>query len=194
MEKFHSSSWNHRCQWRTFIFKGLVHPKMKFLSLITNPDVVPHPWDLFIFRTQIKIFLIKSGRFFIPHRKEHNYRHSKSRKVVKTFLKQSTWLQWFNLNVMKWLEYLKVQYVRILQYNIQKPLGQCYIFCSLEYLQYPKCFQLFVNREKIAILTKAPGRVRSCLSIAPYPHYPRFPVLFCKNHGNTKDALIYYIF
>ncbi len=28
------------------IFKGLVHPKMKILSLITHPDVVPNPWDL----------------------------------------------------------------------------------------------------------------------------------------------------
>jgi len=66
--------------------------------------------------------------------------------------------------------------------------------CSLEYLQYPKCLQLFVNREKIAILTNVPERVRSRLSIASYPRYPRFPVLFCRNHGNTKDALIYYMF
>ncbi len=27
------------------IFKGLVHPKMKILSLITHPCVVPNPWD-----------------------------------------------------------------------------------------------------------------------------------------------------
>jgi len=35
---------------------------------------------------------------------------------------------------------LKVQYVRILNQNIQKPLAQCFIFLSIVYLQYPKCF------------------------------------------------------
>ncbi len=25
------------------VFKGLVHPKMKIMSLITHPDVVPNP-------------------------------------------------------------------------------------------------------------------------------------------------------
>ena len=33
------------------------------------------------------------------------------------------------------------------------------MFCLVDYLQYPKYFQLFVNREKIAILTKETGRV-----------------------------------
>ncbi len=33
-------------------FKGIVHPKIVILSLITHPHVIP---NLFIFRTQIKI-------------------------------------------------------------------------------------------------------------------------------------------
>ncbi len=39
------------------LVKGIVHPKMKILSLITHPYVIPNP---FIFRTQIKIFLMHS--------------------------------------------------------------------------------------------------------------------------------------
>ncbi len=51
--------------------KGLVHPKMKILSLITHPHVVPKPLDTpFIFGTQIKIFLMESERFLILHRQQ----------------------------------------------------------------------------------------------------------------------------
>ncbi len=34
-------------------FKGILHPKMKIVSLINHPHVIP---NLFIFSTQIKIF------------------------------------------------------------------------------------------------------------------------------------------
>jgi len=44
-------------------FKGLVHPKLKVLSVITHPPVVPTLQD---FRTQIKIFLIKSESWITP--------------------------------------------------------------------------------------------------------------------------------
>jgi len=45
-----------------------VHRKMKILSLITHPHVVPNPVRLlFIFRTQMKIFLMKSESFLSLH-------------------------------------------------------------------------------------------------------------------------------
>jgi len=44
--------------------KGLFHPKV---SVITHPHVVPTPVRLsFIFRTQIKIFLMKSESWLTP--------------------------------------------------------------------------------------------------------------------------------
>ncbi len=53
---------------------GIVHPKMKILSLITHPHVVPNPLrPLFIFRTQIKIFLMKSESFLTLHWQQRNY-------------------------------------------------------------------------------------------------------------------------
>jgi len=47
--------------------KGLVHPKLKILSVISHPHVVPNPVRLmFIFGTQNKIFLIKSEGWLTP--------------------------------------------------------------------------------------------------------------------------------
>ncbi len=43
------------------IIKGIVHPKLKTESLIIHPHVLPNPFIFrpsFIFRTQIKIFLV----------------------------------------------------------------------------------------------------------------------------------------
>jgi len=34
---------------------------------------------------------------------------------------------------------------------------KCYIFCLVDNLQHPKCFQLFVNREKIGIFNQGNG-------------------------------------
>ncbi len=43
------------------MIKGVVHQKMKMLSLITHPHVISKPVrPSFIFETQIKIFLMKS--------------------------------------------------------------------------------------------------------------------------------------
>jgi len=55
--------------------KGLVHPKMKIV-INYSPSCRSKPVrPLFIFETQIKIFLMKAvlWSFFIPHRKQHNY-------------------------------------------------------------------------------------------------------------------------
>ncbi len=54
-----------------FYFKGLVHPKMKIMSLITHPHVVPVR-PPFIFGTQIKIFLMKSESSLTLHRQQNN--------------------------------------------------------------------------------------------------------------------------
>uniref|UniRef100_A0A8C1QX09 Uncharacterized protein n=1 Tax=Cyprinus carpio TaxID=7962 RepID=A0A8C1QX09_CYPCA len=60
------------------IIKGLIHPKMKILSLITHPHVIPNP---FIYGTQIKIFLMESESSLTLHRQQHNFnvvqKHSK---------------------------------------------------------------------------------------------------------------------
>ncbi len=45
-----------------YLFKMLVHPKMKILLLITHPDV-PDLRPSFIFGTQIQMFLIKSESY-----------------------------------------------------------------------------------------------------------------------------------
>jgi len=51
----------------------------------------------FIFRTQIKIFLMKSERFLSLHTDPMQLQLSRYRKVGKISLKYSMWLQWFNL-------------------------------------------------------------------------------------------------
>ncbi len=55
--------------------KGISHPKMKLMSLITHPHVIPNPSDLvrFIFGTQINMFLMKSEIFLILHRQHVSY-------------------------------------------------------------------------------------------------------------------------
>ncbi len=50
--------------------KGLVHPKMNILSLLCRSKPVRH---LFIFRTRIKIFLMKSKSFLALHRQQRNW-------------------------------------------------------------------------------------------------------------------------
>jgi len=74
------------------LFKGLVHPKMKILS----PLCCSNPIRLsFIFRTQIKIFLMKSESLIL-HWLLGNCMPSPE-KLVKTLLKKYKWLQWLNL-------------------------------------------------------------------------------------------------
>ncbi len=60
------------------------------------------------------------------------------------------------------------------------------------YLHYPKCFEEYLNPEKYYILTSETDRV--IVSPANDAIRPRFPVLFSRKHGNTKDALIFYVF
>jgi len=43
------------------IIKGMVHPKMKIMPLITQPHVVPNSE---VFGKQVKIFLMESESFF----------------------------------------------------------------------------------------------------------------------------------
>ncbi len=64
---------------------GIVHPKMKIMSLITEPHVIPRP--LFIFWTQIKIFLMKSKSFLTLHRQQCNWNVPRPRNVVRTSVK-----------------------------------------------------------------------------------------------------------
>ncbi len=52
--------------------KGIVHPKMKTVSLIPSCRSKPVR-PSFIFGTQIKIFLIKSESFLTLHRQQRNY-------------------------------------------------------------------------------------------------------------------------
>ncbi len=79
------------------VFKGLVHPKMKNLSLITSPSCCSKPVrPSFIFRTQMKMFLKKSESYLTLHRQQHNWNVPRSRNL-NTSVKQSMWHQWLNL-------------------------------------------------------------------------------------------------
>ncbi len=60
---------------------------------------------MFIFRTQIKMFLIKSETLTL-HRQQHNWNVPRSRNEVNTSVKQSMWHQWLNLNFATLREYL----------------------------------------------------------------------------------------
>ncbi len=74
-----------------------IHPKISCHSKPMRP--------LFIFWTQMKIFLIKSESFLALHRKQCNWNILWPRNVVRTALKKSTWHQWFNCNFTKPREY-----------------------------------------------------------------------------------------
>ncbi len=55
-------------------FKWIVHPKTKFLTLITHPSHRSRPVrPSFIFRTHIKITFMKSESFLTLHRWQHSY-------------------------------------------------------------------------------------------------------------------------
>ncbi len=55
-------------------FKAIVHPKMKMLSLITHPHVVPNPLDLLSFSEhKLRYLLIKFESFLTLHRLQENY-------------------------------------------------------------------------------------------------------------------------
>ncbi len=104
--------------------KGLVHPKMKILSLITHPHVVPKP---VIFGIQIKIFLIKTESSLTLHRQQCNCNVPRSRNVVRTLVKQSMWHQWLNFNFAKLREYfLCAKKTKIMTlFNNSSPSSYC---------------------------------------------------------------------
>ncbi len=97
---WHSHSLHH-----TLCFKGLVHLKIKILSVITHPNVVPNLWPSFIFGTQIKIFLMKSESYQTLHRQQHNWNVPSPRNIVNTLVKQSMWHQWLNFSFAMLQEY-----------------------------------------------------------------------------------------
>ncbi len=68
--------------------KSIAYPKMRILSLITQPHVIPNPLRLaFVFGTQIKILLMKSMSFLTLHREATLLTCSRPRKVVRTSFK-----------------------------------------------------------------------------------------------------------
>jgi len=70
------------------IIKGLVHPKMKILSLITHPHHRSTPVrPSFILETQIKIFLMKSGDSVRPALPAMVLPLSRARKELKNKFK-----------------------------------------------------------------------------------------------------------
>jgi len=71
-----------------FNIKGLVHPKMKILSVFTRPHVVPNPVrPSFIFGTQIKIFKILRSLLHTVHRLLEGMTLDGIEKSLKTSLK-----------------------------------------------------------------------------------------------------------
>ncbi len=85
-------TWLHIQTEQCFDFKGLVHPKIQILSLITHPHVVSKPVrPSFIIGTQIKIFLMKSESFLTLHRQQRcllNHNFMKIIIYVNTFCAQ----------------------------------------------------------------------------------------------------------
>ncbi len=56
------------------VFKGIVHPKIKILPLITHPRVVPNLQDLrSSSEHKIKIILMKSQNFLTLHKQQCFY-------------------------------------------------------------------------------------------------------------------------
>ncbi len=118
------------CEWLPWL-KGLVHPKMKILSLITHRHVKPVRLS-FIFGTQIKIFLMKSKSSLTLHRQQRNCNVPSPRNVARTSIKQSMWHQWLNFNFAKLWEYFfvckenknNIVYSKALRFH-QKYLNLC---------------------------------------------------------------------
>ncbi len=88
------------------LFKGILHPKMKMLSLITKPCRSKPVKALFVFRTQFKILWMKTRRLVTVPLTALYITLSRSRKVWKASSEYSICHQWFNLNLMKQREHL----------------------------------------------------------------------------------------
>ncbi len=61
----------------------------------------------FIFRTQMKIFLMNSESCLTLHRQQHNWHVPRLRNVARTSVKQSIWHQGFNRSFTKLGEYFE---------------------------------------------------------------------------------------
>ncbi len=87
-------------------FKGLVHPKMKIMSLITHPHVVPNLWELCSSSEHnLRCFWWNRRAIRPSHRQQHNWNVLRSRNVVNTSVKQSMWHQWLNFSLAMLGEY-----------------------------------------------------------------------------------------
>ncbi len=84
LAKFHIHEQKHLYIHPMFPLKGIVHPKTKTLSLITHACRSKPVRPSFIFRTQIKMFLMKSESYLTLHRQQHNWNVPRSRNVVNT--------------------------------------------------------------------------------------------------------------
>ncbi len=113
---------------------GIVHSKRKSLSLITLAlmsfqTVRP----LFIFGTEIKIFLMKSESSQTLHRQQRNCNVPSPRNAARTSVKQSMWHQGINSNFTKLREYLlcakKTKITTLFNNSSPPPVchGVCYV-------------------------------------------------------------------
>jgi len=84
------------------MLKGLVHPKMKIMSFITHPHGVPHPEDLrSSSEHKLRYFCWNPMAQWGLYWQQDNLHFQMPRKLLKTYLNQFMWLQWFNLNIIK---------------------------------------------------------------------------------------------
>ncbi len=84
-------------------FKGIVFSKNESSVINYSPSCCSKPVrPSFIFRTQFKIFLMKSKSFLTLHRQQCNLNVPRPRKVYDII---KMWHQWFNYNFTKLREY-----------------------------------------------------------------------------------------
>ncbi len=94
--------WPYAC----LCIKGIVHPKILNSVINYSPSCRSKPVrPSFIFRTQIKMFLMKFESSLTPHRQQRNCNVPSPRNVARTLVKQSMWHQWLNFNLAKLREY-----------------------------------------------------------------------------------------
>ncbi len=87
-------------------FKGIVHPKNENSVINYSPSCRSrHVRPSFIFRTQFKMFLMKSQSYLTLHRQQRNWTVPRSRNIVYTSVKRSMWHQWLNFSFVTLREY-----------------------------------------------------------------------------------------
>ncbi len=108
---------NHKIEW--FIHKSVWSclltyrdslPKNENSVINYSPSCRSKPIrPLFIFGTQIKIFLMKYESSLTLHRQQCNCNVPRSRNVARTSVKQTMWHQWLNFGFVKLREYFFVR-------------------------------------------------------------------------------------